>query len=177
MEELMAGLAEIGRSPADGGRLEMIVRRPAVGERETIDEGRLDVDEGLVGDSWRQREGFRLIRGQRHRNMQLNLMNARAIGLIAHDRAQWPLAGDQLFVDLDLAPTNLPPWSRIALGDAVIEVTDEPHTGCAKFVKRFGVDAMKFVNSTVGRAMNLRGINARVVTGGAIRVGDIARKL
>jgi MOSC domain-containing protein YiiM len=108
---------------------------------------------------------------------QLTLMNARVIALIAPDRKRWPLAGDQLYVDLDLRPDNLPAGTRLALGSAVIEVTDAPHTGCAKFSGRFGSDAIRFVNSRAGRDLRLRGINARVVEPGRVRAGDTIRKL
>jgi hypothetical protein len=176
-EELEAGLDRIINSPKDGGVLELIVRRPAVNEREVLAAGELDVEAGLVGDTWTKRASARTDDGSPHPDMQLNVMNARTIALIAVAKDRWPLAGDQLFIDLDLTPGNLPPGTRLALGTAVIEVSPQPHLGCAKFVKRFGVDAMKFVNSPVGRRYNLRGINARVVQSGTIRVGDVARKL
>lgn len=177
IEELEAGLETIRRSPKDHGVLELIVRRPGVGEREVLEEGRLDPEEGLVGDSWKRRASKRSADGLAHPDMQLNIMNSRTIALIAGEPGRWPLAGDQLFVDFDLSEENLPPWTRLALGDAVIEVTDQPHTGCEKFISRFGADAVKFVNSTVGRQLHLRGVNARVVRAGAIRVGDRVRKL
>jgi hypothetical protein len=176
MEELEEGLAEIARSPKDEGVLELIVRRPKVNAREVLDVGELDVETGLVGDTWNRRVSSRSRNRSPHPDMQLNIINARAIALIATAKERWPLAGDQLYVDLDLAPENLPAGTRLALGSAVIEVTPEPHTGCGKFVERFGVDAMKFVNSPTGRRYNLRGINARVVQSGTIRVGDVARK-
>jgi hypothetical protein len=171
-DELAAGLDAVRESPRDEGRLEMIVSRPAVGERIVLDEGALDLAEGLVGDSWRTRQSSRTEDGTPHPDMQLNLMNARVIALVAQDRARWPLAGDQLFVDLDLTEANLPPGTWLEIGSAVIEVTNQPHTGCGKFVERFGVEAMKFVNSPVGRELHLRGINAKVVRPGRIRAGD-----
>ena len=177
MAELEAGLAEIRRSPKDGGILELIVRRPKVGEREVLTEAELDVTTGLVGDTWSTRGSRRSKDGLAHPEMQLNVMNARTIALVAQERERWHLAGDQLFMDLDLSGENLPPGTRLALGTAVIEVTAEPHTGCEKFVSRFGVDAMKFVNSPLGRELNLRGINAKVVKPGVIRVRDVAKKL
>jgi hypothetical protein len=176
MEALEAGLAEIRRSPKDEGVLELIVRRPSIGQREVLMEGELDVAAGLVGDTWSTRASTRSKDGLAHPDMQLNIMNARAIALVAQDRERWRLAGDQLFVDLDLSAENLPPGTRLALGSAVIEVTPQPHTGCQKFVSRFGANAMKFVNSPVGRQLNLRGINAKVVQPGTIRVQDVARK-
>jgi MOSC domain-containing protein YiiM len=96
---------------------------------------------------------------------------------VAGEKARWPLAGDQLYVDLDLSAANLPPGTRLAIGSAVLEVTAQPHTGCGKFVERFGLESMKFVNSPVGRELQLRGINARVVESGTVRVGDVVRKL
>ena len=175
--ELESGLDEIRRSPGDEGVLVMIVRRPQTDEREILEEGELHLAEGLVGDGWRARGSSRTSDGSPHPGMQLNIMNARAIALVARHKDRWPLAGDQLFIDMDLSAENLPAGTRLALGSAVVEVTAQPHTGCKKFVARFGSDAMKFVNSPVGKQLRLRGINARVVHPGAIRVGDVVRKL
>lgn len=176
-EELEAGLEEILRSPKDEGVLELIVRRPATDEREVLEEGELNVSEGLAGDSWKARPSSRTTDGGPHPEMQLNIMNARVIALVAQGRERWPLAGDQLFLDLDLSEENLPAGTRLEIGSAVIEVTPEPHTGCKKFVARFGLDAMKFVNSPEGRRLHLRGINAKVVRPGRVRVGEVARKV
>jgi MOSC domain-containing protein YiiM len=175
-EQLEAGLETIRLSPRDRGVLKMIVRRPRVGEREALREGQLDLVEGLQGDSWNRRGSSRASDGGPHPDRQLNVMNARAVALIARDESRGALAGDQLYVDLDLSRDNLPPGTRLAIGNAVIEVSALPHTGCGKFVERFGVDAMKFVNGTIGRQLNLRGINARVVQPGTIRVGDTVTK-
>ena len=177
LEQIQAGLTPIREAPSDGGRLEMIVRRPAVNARELLDAAALDVVQGLVGDTWKDRGSSRTVDHTPHPDMQLTLMGVRVISLLAGARERWPLAGDQLLVDLDLSAANLPAGTRLAIGSAVIEVTAQPHTGCGKFVERFGVDAMKFVNSPEGRALNLRGINARVVTAGDVRVGDPVRKL
>jgi len=174
--QLEAGLDRIRAAPKDEGVLELIVRRPAVGAREVVQEGALDAEHGLGGDSWRMRELSRRD-GAPDPHLQLTIMNARAAALVAQDKDRWALAGDQLFIDIDLSDENLPPGTRLEAGTAVIEVTPEPHTGCGKFVERFGVDAMKFVNSPTGRRYNLRGINAKVVQSGRIRVGDLARKL
>jgi hypothetical protein len=176
-KELESGLDEIRRSPRDHGVLRMIVRRPENGERERVERGELDANTGLVGDNWSTRGSRATADGSAHPKMQLNVMNARVIALLAQTEARWPLAGDQLFVDLDLSASNVPPGTRLSLGSAVIEVTDQPHTGCGKFVSRFGVDATKFVNSPLGRELQLRGINARVVQPGTIKVGDVVRKI
>ncbi len=175
--ELEAGLEEIDRSPKDHGVLEMIVRRPQVGEREILQEGQLDLADGLVGDSWKIRTSRRTPDGSPHPDMQLNLMNSRVVALVSQDKSRWHLAGDQLFVDFDPSGRNVPAGTRLAIGSAVIEVTAEPHTGCSKFVERFGLDATKFVNSSERKALNLRGVNARVVRPGAVRVGDTVSKL
>jgi hypothetical protein len=175
--ELEAGLEEIRRSPQDEGVLQLIVRRPAVDSREVLLEGQLDVAEGLVGDTWNVRGSSRTQDGSSHPDMQLNVMNARVAALVAHDRDRRQLAGDQLFLDLDLSYDNVPPGTRLAIGSAVIEVTDQPHTGCKKFVARFGVEALKFIETPEGKRLNMRGINAKVVQPGTIRVGDVAKKI
>jgi hypothetical protein len=177
VSELEAGLDSIRQSPADSGVLEMIVRRPALGEREVLGEGYLDLDEGLVGDTWRARGSSSTPDGSANLDAQITLMNARAAALIARDRKRWPLAGDQLYLDLDLSGANLPPGTRLAIGSAVLAVTAVPHTGCAQFRERFGADALRFFNSPVGRSLNLRGINARVIRPGAVHVGDVVTKL
>ena len=176
-DELTAGLDEILRSPAAEGTIELIVRRPAEDEREVLEDGVLDLEEGLVGDMWRRRGSSRRPDGSANPDAQLTLMNARAAELVAGSRERWPLAGDQLFVDLDLSVENLPAGTRLGVGRAVVEVTAEPHTGCAKFSARFGTEAIKFVNKSPGRELRLRGVNTRVVMPGAIRVGDAITKL
>ena len=176
-EELERGLREIRRSPAERGTLELIVRRPAEGEREIVEEAELDLDEGLVGDSWRSRGSRRMPDGSANPNAQVTLMNARVAALVAGERERWALAGDQLYVDLDLSPGNLPPGTRLAVGAAVLEVTADPHTGCAKFSERFGSAAVRFVNAKPGRELNLRGVNTRVVDPGVVRTGDPIAKL
>jgi MOSC domain-containing protein YiiM len=175
--ELEAGLAEIRRSPSDVGTVELVVRRPGHDEREVLDEATLDREEGLVGDSWRTRGSSRTRDRSAHPDMQLTLMNARAIALVAGDHERWALAGDQLYVDLDLSFENLPPGTRLAVGSAVVEVTDQRHTGCAKFTYRFGSAAIRFVNAEPGRSLRLRGMYARVVEPGTVRPGDTIRKL
>lgn len=177
MPELEAGLDEIRQSPKDNGVLEWIVRRPETNRREVLEEGKLDIVEGLVGDNWITRGSSRTKDGSSHPDMQLNIMNSRVIALVAQHKERWQLAGDQLFLDIDLSAENLPPGSRLAMGEAVIEVSPQPHTGCKKFVARFGLDAMKFVNSRLRKPLKLRGINAKVVQSGKIRVGDVVRKI
>jgi hypothetical protein len=176
-DDLQAGLPEILASPRDEGTIELVVRRPTEGEREVLEEGVLDVHEGLVGDDWRPRGSRRSDDGSPIPGTQLTLMNARAIALIAGSRDRWALAGDQLYVDLDLSPENLAPGTRLAVGSAEVEVTDVPHTGCAKFTERFGSAAIRFVNSPAGRAGRLRGMYANVVMPGTVRPGDTIRKV
>lgn len=174
---LEAGIPEVRGAPQDDGRVELIVRRPAVDEREVLEEAELVEGEGLAGDTWRVRGNRRMPDGLANPAAQLTVMNARAAVLIAGDKQRWPLAGDQLYVDLDLSLKNLPPGSRLAIGSAVVEVSPDPHTGCAKFNARYGEAALRFVNSPVGRELNLRGINTRVITGGIVRTGDVIRKV
>ena len=169
-EELLAGLDHIRAAPSDRGTVELIVRRPAVDDREVVEEGELDLVVGLIGDRWH-------LGASPINDAQLTLMNARAAELIARTRERWPLAGDQLYVDFDLSVDNLPAGTRLAVGKAVVEVTAVPHTGCAKFSARFGTDALKFVNKSPGRELRLRGANARVVTPGPVRAGDAIAKL
>ncbi|MDX6710420.1 MAG: hypothetical protein QOH96_1436 [Blastocatellia bacterium] len=177
MEELEAGLDTVRQSPKNTGMLDLIVRRPGIGEREVLQQGELNFVEGLAGDTWRARGSSLTADGSSHIDTQLNVMNSRAVALVAQHKERWQLAGDQLFIDMDLSADNLPPGTQLQLGSAVIAVTDQPHTGCSKFVERFGKNAMKLVNSPIGRQLNLRGINCKVVEPGVIRVGDMVTKI
>ena len=177
--QIEAGLADVEASPRSVGTLQLVVRRPSVDAREVLEEAELDLAVGLVGDTWDQRPSSRTEDSTPHPDMQLNVINSRFVELIAGpDRDAWALAGDQLYVDLDVSAASLPAGSRIALGDhAVIEVTDQPHTGCAKFAARFGRDAHKLVWTDRGKDLRLRGLNARVVVAGTVRPGDAVRVL
>jgi hypothetical protein len=175
--QLEAGIDDVRKSPLDSGILKLIVCRPQVGIREIRQTGELSLTDGLVGDSWKARPSSKTLDGSPHPEMQINIMNSRAAALVSQHPDRWAEAGDQLFVDMNLGPANLPPGTKLEIGSAVIEVTPPPHTGCSKFMERFGKDATKFVNSPVGRELNLRGINARVVQPGEIRVGDLLKKI
>ena len=173
-EQLEAGLEHVRRSPTTVGALRMIVRRPDTNEREVVAEGGLDVGLGLVGDNWKARGNPLTVDGKANPEAQVTVINARLLHLVSQAEERWPLAGDQLVVDLDLSVDNLPPGTRLCIGSAVLEVSAKPHTGCHKFEARFGRDALKFISSPVGRDLRLRGLNARVVESGTIRVGDAA---
>ena len=176
-EELAAALDHIRQAPADYGTLELIVRRPAVNEREVLESGLLTLEEGLEGDTWNQRGSRKTPDGGPLIDAQINIMNARTAAAIAGPIERWALAGDQLYVDLDISLESLPAGTQLAIGEAVIEVTAEPHTGCAKFSSRFGPEALRFVNSPTGRSLNLRGINAKVAHPGLINQGDSVTRL
>jgi len=177
MAQLEAALDHIRESPKDNGVVDLIVRRPRVDSREVLDEAQFDVEQGLMGDSWIYRGSSKTADGGPHPEMQITIMNSRVVDLVAQEKERWPLAGDQLFIEMDLSKANLPAGSRIAIGSAIIEVTEPPHLGCQKFVARFGADAMKFVNSPVGRELCMRGVHARVIQNGTVRTGDVARKI
>ena len=167
-----AALADIHAAPRDGGRLESIVIRPAPGERIVVDEGRLDIDDGLVGDSWRARGSKTTPDGSADPLRQITVINTRVLAAIEPDPARWPLAGDQLMVDFDLSVEALPAGTQLTIGDALVEVTEPPHTGCAQFSGRFGIDALAWVSTPDGKAARMRGMHVRVIRGGTIRAGD-----
>jgi MOSC domain-containing protein YiiM len=175
LSEMEAQLDYLRQAPQDNGVLEMIVCRPDVDQRQMLFEAELDVERGLVGDTWLSRGNYK--GGPANPDCQINIMSSRVVALLAQDRDRWPLAGDQLYIDLDLSDDNLPPGSRIAIGTAILEVTAEPHTGCKKFASRYGDDATKFVNSSEGKRLHLRGINARIVQSGLVRTGDTVTRV
>ena len=174
-DELNANLDNIRAAPGDDGELMLIVSRPDVDGRVVVEEGELDRGVGLVGDNWLTRGTPTSTEGDPLR--QLTVMNSRVLEAIAGPIENWPLAGDQLCVNLDISEENLPAGTRLAIGDTVIEVTEPPHQGCAKFTRRFGLDAHRWVNSELGKQLKLRGINARVVEPGSIRTGDRVKKV
>lgn len=174
-DDLAAGLDTVRRSPADSGVVDLLVIRPRVEERQVRDSVELDLERGIVGDTWMERGSSRSADGGPDPDAQVTVMNARAARLVAGDRERMPLAGDQVYVDLDLSTENLPTGTLLDFGDAALEVTASPHTGCAKFSARFGVDALRLTARPEGRLLRLRGINTRVVRAGTIRVGDVVR--
>ena len=170
-------LADVRAAPRDAGHLELIARRPSVDARELVDAAELDTTFGLVGDSWLERGSSRTPDGRANPESQVTLISTRVLRAIEPDADRWSLAGDQLYVDFDLSVEALPPGSRVAIGSAVLEVSEQPHTGCAKFSARFGSDALRWINSPVGRDLRMRGMNARVVRGGTVRAGDAVRRV
>lgn len=177
MPELEAALDHLRESPKDNGVVQLIVCRPDVEQRALLTEAELDPAKGLIGDNWIVRPSTKTPDGSPHPEMQINIMNSRVTALVAQEKERWQLAGDQLYIDMDLSKENLPAGARIQVGSAVLEVSPLPHTGCHKFVARFGAEAMKFVNSPVGRELCLRGINAKVVQAGVVKVGEVAKKI
>jgi MOSC domain-containing protein YiiM len=176
LEELRQGLEGIRQSPKDGGVLKAIVIRPATDARISLPRCELSPEGGVHGDDWAKGCWMSLPDGRPHPDVQVTIMNARTIALIAREEARWPLAGDNLIVDLDLSHDNLPPGTRLSVGSALLEITDVPHKGCKKFVERFGVDAARFVNGREGLRLHLRGIYARIVEPGVVVVGDAVVK-
>ncbi len=163
-------------APRDDAVVELIVRRPERDRRDVVTEALLDPAEGLVGDGWQARGSSSTPDGSADPLSQLTIMSTRVLAAISPDPARWPLAGDQLYADLELSVENLPPGARLRVGEALVEVTERPHTGCAKFAERFGLDALRWISTPAGRAARMRGMYVRVLEGGTVRVGDAIRK-
>ena len=177
LETLQNGFEHIKRSPVGKGTVELIVIRPEEDQRQELEEGMLDEIQGLIGDNWMLRGSSKTTDGSAHPGMQINIMNSRIINLITSEKNDWKMAGDQLFVDFNLNKDNVPPGTRLAIDDAILEVTSVPHTGCKKFSQRFGIEALKFISTNEGKQWQLRGINARVVKSGKIKVGAAIAKI
>lgn len=176
--ELMVGLTDILASPKTEGLLEAIVMRPGPeGERKELDCCPLSLEFGVLGDKWISESHRLLDNGQSHPDVQICMMNSRCIGLIARTRENWSAVGDNLYIDLDLSPDNLHSGCKLAIGSAVLQITDEPHFACASFVTRYGREAAAFVNTGIGRKLQLRGIYGRVVQDGMVTVGDKVQRL
>jgi len=176
-EEIVAGMSHVTASPPDGGRVELIIVRPAGGERVLPGSVRVSPEQGVEGDKWVESRGHDTPDGGPDPRTQVTLMNARILRLISSEEGRMPLAGDNLIVDLDLSDENIAPGQRLSVGGAVFEVTEVPHNGCGAFLDRYGRDAVKFVNSPEGKRLHLRGLHAKVITAGTVSVGDEVRKV
>ncbi len=174
--QIEAGLHLVDQSPSDHGTVKAIVIRPDVNERQRLQQVEVSQKGGVHGDAWARGCWMSLPDGSPHPDVQVTLTNSRFMDLIAHDESNWAPAGDNLFVDLDLSDDNLKPGQRLTLGTAILEVTAVPHNGCKKYAQRYGKDAVKFVNTKIGKALHLRGIYAKVVQAGTIAVGDTISK-
>lgn len=175
--ELEAALGEIREAPAGRGSIELIVRRPAEDAREVLSEARINESDGIEGDTWNQRGSRRTADGGPNPNAQITIMNARVAAAVIGPIERWPLAGDQIYADLDISHEALPAGTQLTVGDAVLEVSADPHTGCAKFAARFGREALRFVNTDEGQTLRLRGVNCRVIQPGTVRAGDSVTRL
>ncbi len=175
--ELELGIDKIKQSPQDNGILEMIVRRPEVEAREVIHSGEINLIYGLEGDNWKTRGSSSTPDGSANPEAQITLMNTRVIQLLSGDKENWKWAGDQLYVDMDLSMENLPPLSMLQVGSVILQISAKPHTGCKKFSARFGIDALAFISTPLGKSLRMRGVNAKVIQAGEIKVGDVVKKI
>jgi MOSC domain-containing protein YiiM len=177
LEELNLRLPEVRTAPVDRGQLVQIVARPVTEQRELRERSEVTPEAGLPGDRWVNTCSRKLPDGRLNPDSQITIMNTRCLAILTDERDRWPLAGDNLLVDFDLSETNLPAGQRVKIGSAILEITPHPHTGCSKFSSRFGVDALKFVNSPEGKKLRLRGLHAQVVQPGTLAVGDCIEKV
>jgi len=169
LADLEAGFQALPAPPKDLGRVALIVCRRAPGVHEPLDRVRITLEEAVPGDEWNRRPG-------RDPASQITVIRRDVSELIANGQ---PLteSGDNLVVDLDISTPNLPAGSRLRVGDAIVEVTPKPHNGCAKFLRRFGADALQFVQAPATRHHNLRGVHWRVIEPGDVWVGAEIRVL
>ncbi len=175
--EILDGLEKVRKSPPNNGLLEAIVIRPGSEQRLSLKQCRLSPEGGTEGDAWARGCWLKLPDGRPHPDVQICIMNSRMIDLVAGDKDRWELAGDNLFVDLNLSRENLQAGQLLSIGECVIEITEQSHNGCSKFSQRFGPSALKVVNSPIGKELRLRGIYAKVIKAGDVRVGDEITKL
>lgn len=177
LTEIETRLNWVMSAPTDTGHVSALVVRPVKNQREPLDKVMFSPQLGVNGDNWSTNCWKKLPDGKSDPEVQVAIMNARMIEVLTQDKALWPLAGDQLFVDFDLSVANLRAGDHLQVGAAVLQITAEPHRGCGKFKQRFGEDALAFVNSERGDAHRLRGVYAKIISAGEVCVNDAISKL
>lgn len=170
-------LPYVEASPKDNGVIKLIVVRPKTNKRQILDSCFISYEKGMEGDNWTLGCWKTTEDGSPHPDVQIAITNYRIHEIFSNLDKDRALAGDNLFVDLDLSERNLKAGDRLALGSAIIKITSVPHNGCGKFKERFGIDALKFVNSPIGKQMHLRGIYAKVIQNGIVSVNDTIKKI
>jgi hypothetical protein len=171
-DKLQEGLAEISQAPKNHGNIELLVIRPVQYERKVVNEITMHPITGCEGDIWHSKKTSSTPDGKPNPERQVTLINSRVLALLEGAKDTWPKAGDQVYVDMDLSKENLPAGTDLSLGSAIIRVSAQPHNGCKKFAERYGIDATRFVNSSLGKAKSLRGINCYIVKEGIVKMGD-----
>jgi MOSC domain-containing protein YiiM len=168
MDQLEAAWTSEPPAPRDDGSVRLICVRKGGGIHETPGEIEITAHHGLQGDRWSQRDPHADPDGA----TAVTLMNVFVAELVGDGEQPLDAAGDNLLIDLDIGTDALPPGSRLTIGEAVLRVSEQPHTGCSTFRDKFGLDALRWVSTPDGRARRLRGVNCSVVRAGIVRVGD-----
>jgi MOSC domain-containing protein YiiM len=164
-DELEAGWRSAAALPATG-RVAAVVVRTGNGAHATPERIELSPERGVHGDRWGEA-------ATPDPEAQVSLIDRRVVEvLVGGDRTRLHVPGDNIVVDFDLDEGSLPVGAQLCLGSAVIEITGKAHTGCAKFRARLGDDALRWVNTHAHRPRRLRGLFARVISAGAVAVGD-----